>query len=325
MGAPKNPTVHHRRLGSVVYTAGGRQTLELDRDGVLLGLSIRLRFDLANGANAPTTPLFQTLSRLIKRLEVIAGGRDTVWSVSGAHLVARATYEAGIAPYGMDAALPAGNGASGSFDIVIPVDFTLPSGRRPDDTGLDTRGLNQLAVAVTWGSASDLFGTVNTAAVSNVTCTVEGRYMLNVAADRAYLVRALDTVERELTGSSDNWDMIMDRGTGLVYRSFMVVTTADSVGVNTILDPGTIKLESGSFIFQNRDAVTLRGMNKRDQRIAPVAGVYFVDVLFNGQITNGINTGALDADLKMIFNATKVNGTNIVAVQREAVRPLKLA
>lgn len=33
MGAPNNQTIHKRKIGVVPYTAGGRASLEIDRDG----------------------------------------------------------------------------------------------------------------------------------------------------------------------------------------------------------------------------------------------------------------------------------------------------
>lgn len=322
------PTLHTRKIGNVVYTGGGRQTLELDRDGILLDLSVRLRFTITNGGTSPVGPKFQTLARLFKRIEVVAGGRDTVWSVNGSDIAARVQYEESSVAYGMDDTVVLTASAATTYDVVLPLSFTLPRARRPDDTGLDTRGLSTLTLAITWGGIDDIFTTVNGAAISDVSCSVEGRYMLDVPAEQAYLVRAVDTVERELTGDSDNFDIIMDRGTGLLYRTFLIATVADSIGVNTILDPGDISLEAGSFIFQNRAGVMVRAENRTlfsQQSPGLIDGVYFLSATFAGQLVTAIDTTNLGSDLKVILDATKVSGTNIIRVNREAVRPLKVA
>ncbi|MGE5503313.1 MAG: hypothetical protein ACM31L_02715 [Actinomycetota bacterium] len=332
MAPPSNQVIHRRKLGTIPYTAGGRASIELDRDGVLLQLRLRLKYTITNGGSAAPTGLkFLFPFRLMRRIEVIVGGRDTVWSISGEQLAAKVWYENQVAPYGNITAVTAGAGSTTSVDLVLPLDFTLPLGVRPDDTGLDTRGIGQLACYVTWASgASDLFGTTNSATISNVTCSLEGKYMLNIPNNRVYLVRALDTMSRQLTGTASNWDMTLDRGTGLVYRSFTTFTTVDDVGVSDILDPGSIRVEAGSFIFVNQDAVQIKAENAVELNLGStiLTGVYHLPLTAFGQLVNGINTGPLDADLKVIFDPATLSatsGTNMINVLREAVRPLKLA
>lgn len=329
MTAIANQVLHERKVGILPHTPGGRSSLEIDRDGVLLKLMVRLRYTITNGAGGAPTGLKDFWpARLLRRLEVIAGGRDTVWSIAGEDLAERVYYESGLLPYGMSVALTAGAGGVTTVDVVLPLEFTLPNGKREDDTGLDTRGLGQLTLYATWAAnASDLFGTTNDAVISAVTCSVEGSYMLNVPQGRVYLVRALDTTTRQLTGTSNNWDVIVDRGTGLVYRSFMVYGRVADIGNNAILNPGSIRVESGSFVFQNREAVQVQADNLHDQRLQDgvKAGAYFLDFTFDGQLVNAINTGSLTSDLKLIFDPTLVaGGDNFITVQREAVRPLKL-
>lgn len=320
-----SPLPVQRKLGTVPFIAGGQQAFDIPREEIVLTLFLRLKFTIANGATAPQTPLFQTLARLLKRIEVTVGGRDTIMSVSGAHLAARVYHERGIAAQGMGDTVVLTANATTSYDVILPIDFTLPNGRREDDTGLDTRGLSQVTLMVTWGTLADIFGTPGaTAALSGVSCTVEGEYLLNVPANKAFLVRSLDTVERELTGSSDNWDLVMDRGTGLVYRSFMVVTTADAVETNNLLKDGSIRMECGSFVGQHRDPVALQARTRLEIQAAPMTGVYFLDLLHDGQLVTAVDTTNLPTDLKLIFNATKVSGVNFITVQREAVRPLKV-
>src|SRR5690606_29541344 len=101
-----------------VYASGGRQTLEIDRDGVLLGLRLRLKFTITNGGTAAVTPLFQALARLMRRLEVIAGGRDTVWSVQGEDLAARVQYENAARAYGMGDTVVLTESVATNYDII---------------------------------------------------------------------------------------------------------------------------------------------------------------------------------------------------------------
>lgn len=324
MPAPTTQTKHVRKIGSIPFVSGSRQTLDLDRDGVLLGLNLRLRFTVTNGGNGPTTPKFQTLARLLKRIEILAGGRDTVVNITGHDLAARVQYESAAVARGMDATVVLTNSAVTAYDVSLPLSFMLPRGRRPDDTGLDTRGLSSLSLITTWGTtdAADLFGTTNSAAISSVTLDVEGHYLLN-PPETPFLVRALDYVQQEVTASSSNFALIMDRGTGLAYRTMMLVADANDVGNDSIIN--SLRLEEGSFVYQNTDFASLKGSNKVEyNQSSLITGMAMLNLIHLGEAITAINTGGLTSDLKLVLDVTKQSGTNYVRVQREAIRGLKL-
>lgn len=320
---------HIRTLkeGTIIFAAGQQQSIELVRDGILLGLELRGTFTITNGASAAVGALAQTIARIFQRIEVKAGGRDTTINIVGPDLASRVHIERQVPAGGMDDTVVLTGAAATVYDFVLPLDLTLPGSRRPDDTALDTRGLNQLTLTVTFmpSDLTDFYTTPNSAAISAVTINVHGRHLMNPASDAAFLVRSLDTVERELTASSDAFDIPIDRGSGLVYRSLMITTEADKIAVNTILDPGTIALEAGGQRFHVVDSKVLRFENRSFYGLSTaLTGVYYLDLTHIGQMTTGIPTDQLGADLKLIVNATKVSGTNKIRVQREAVRPFKL-
>ena len=326
MSIPTNQTLQRRRSGIIPYVAGGRQTVELDRDGAILKAVLDLSYTVTNGATDPATPLHNWPARLIRRVEVIVGGRDTIWSVSGEELAERLLLEhQGILP-GISQSVTSGNAATTAVRLYLPLEFTLPGGRRIDDTGLDTRGVGTITLSITWAtSTADLFTTPNSAAISGVTLNLETIHLRNLRPDQVFLVRALDSVERAVTGSTDNFDLTMDRGTGLVYRSFMLRTLNDNVAANTVLDSGVLRLECGAYVFQNRTGYVIRAENQFDQVLQSMrTGSYFIDLLLDGQLSNGINTAALDSDLKFMLGVTKSAGVCNVVCSREAVRPLKL-
>ncbi|ARJ65478.1 hypothetical protein WV31_07340 [Magnetospirillum sp. ME-1] len=336
---PSNPTLHKRKLGQIRFTAGGRESLELDKNGVLLRLFLRLRYTVTNGATGPVGPLFQTLARLINRVEILAGGRDMVQSVPGYFLAERAFLEnKGIPALGMGATVVTTNSAVTSYDICLPVDFTLPLGRREDDCALDTSSLSQLSVIVTWGKtdASDLFTTPNSAAISNVSLDVEGHYIANPmrAANgqpvsgrtgKPYLVRQLDYTEVDISASNTAFATILDSRTGLLVTSFLMVQLADNVGSDAVVN--SLRMEAASFVYALQDAQFIRAANVRDLELVGGAnhtGVLYLDPRLDGSVINAINTAELQGDLKAIMDVTKT-GTNCkLAIQREAIRPLIL-
>lgn len=327
MAVPAQRSLQTRRYNAVPYVAGGRQSIEMDREGAILNLDLDLKYTLTNGATDPATPLRNWPARLISRIEVIVAGRDTVWSISGADLVEKLLDEGMDVLQGAAATVTSGNGATTAVRLHLPLEFTLPGGRRYDDCALDTRGISSISLFITWASdCGDMFATPNGAAVSNVSLNVEAQHMINLG-NRPYLVRAIDTQERAVVGNTDNFDLVMDRGTGLVYRSFTLVTTNDKVAVSTVLDNSAVRLECGNYVFLNQGAYLTRARNRRDSRRPALReGVYSIPLdQDDGSLTTCINTAALDSDLKFILGVTKASGVTSVGVIREAVRPLKLA
>lgn len=324
-------TRHIRKLGTVPYVSGSRETLEIDRAGVLATLWLRFDFTVTNGSSAAVGLFFQALSRLLQRIEIIVGGRDTVWSVSGPMLSALLLYENGRPAFGMDSTVVlTGSSTATTYNVVIPLRFTLPNSRRPDDTALDIRGdrVSQASIHVTWGpsDASDFYGTPNGAAISAVKLNVEGEYILDVPAERQFLVRSIDQVRRDVTGNNDNFDLILDRGTGLYYRGFLIAALADKVGSDAIIN--NARLEAGSFVFRNQHPRTVRAMNQERSGLTTaelLAGVLHLDATWLGQGTTMINTSLLTSDLKFIFDVTKTGTTCVIDVLREMVRPIKTA
>lgn len=324
---------HRRKLGTVLYQASSRQTLNLDVGDVCARLWLRLRYTVTNGAVAPVGPFFQTLSRLIQRAEVIVGGRDTVWSITGADLAMRVQLEKASPAYGADATISLVANNVSTYDVVLPIDFVLPRSRRPDDCALDLRGVSTAVLAITWGPSdcSDFYTTPNAAAISAVTLAVEATYMIGVDSKATFLVREMKYIEASLAASSNAFFVLLDRRTGLIYRSMLIVTQQDRVGVNTVLDNGNgVQLLAGQFVFFNGLAVVLKGENRVTYNqgwatTAVPAGVYFIDDTLFGQIVTGLDTSQLGADLKAYFDATYTAGVTLIRAQTEAVRPLMLA
>jgi hypothetical protein len=317
-----------RRLPSVQYQAGVRNTVTLDRDGVLSQLNFVLRFRIANGATAPIGPLWNALSRLLRRVEVVIDGQDTVMSINGPHMASRALLEFGARPLGMEATVVLTASATTDYTVVLPLPMYLPRGRRPDDTSLDLRKVNQAIVAVTWGDISDIFATPGaTAALSNVSLNLEGEYLVNPAADALFMARSLDIQDVTNPASNANLQALIDRGSDMFWRSFHIVTTRNNVAVGNIIT-NDIRLTAGAFTYANREAVAIQGASQRNASLPltefggdPVP--YRVDLAHLGQGTTYINAAGLTGDLYLVFGTTFTSGTEIISISREALRPLR--
>ena len=341
-----NPLKNTRKLGSITFSSGGQQSLQLDKNGVLLRLLLRLQFTVTNSATAPVGPLFMTLARLLRNVQVLVGGRDVVQNMTGWAMAARAIIEAkGVYPQGMAATVNTTASAVTSYDVTLPVDFTLPLGARFDDTALDTTGLSQLSLIVSWGTsdAADLFATPNGAAISNVSLDIEGEYIPNPFRDpktgmaisngiavqqnpatkpKPYMVRQLDYQQVDISATNSNLGITIDQRTGLVLTSIMAIALADNVGTDSIVN--SLSMDAASLNFLNRDAPEIRASNLRDLELTTgtIPGMLYVDPRVRGSLTNSIATAGLAGDLKWTADVTEVGTVCQLFIQREGVRPL---
>jgi hypothetical protein len=317
-----------KHLGSIDYVANAKKTLGIDRDGVLMQLNFALSFTITNGGSAAVGPKFNALARLLKRIEINMGGRDTVMSVSGEMLASLARIDYGVGAYGVDDTVVLTGSAVTSYSIVLPLPMWLPFGRRPDDTGLDLARVRQATIAVTWGDIDDIYTTANSAALSAVNLDVEAEYLLDPKAKDGnrpyYMVRQLDEITKEVTATSSAFSITLDGQTGLLFRNLLFVATDADVGDDDVI--ADIEVKAGSFSWGERKEAALKAGLRHERGISSLeTGVYFYPQNKWGELAQLVDTGNLGSDLRAEIDATKGSGTTNITVLRETVRPLKVA
>lgn len=316
-------------LGAITYASGARVSFDIPRWGPLLALRLWIEFTITNGATAAATPFHQALARIINGLVVKANGRDTLINMFGHSLASAAYIENGIVARGMDATVVLTGGAATTYRVQIPIWLCQPprNAQRADDTGLDfRRGITgTLEVQFANSDCSDIYGTPNSAAISGVTCEVQGLYHLDAPADRQYRVRTLDQISVTLSASNSALQIPLDKGSGTFIRSLMVETLADKVGVNTIISNGMMSLDVGPTNIIKVKGDALKGIMQDDASFVPLVpqtGVYYMDAKLFGSAMTMIPTAGLKTDLVLTLDATKVSGTNTIIVTREGFRDL---
>lgn len=318
---------HVAPIGEINYVSQSRQTLEIDRTGLITGLNLRVRYTVTNGSSAASGPFFKTLARILDRVEVIINGRDTVLSLPGEMLATLARFNDSQDAYGMDdTVVLTGSATATTYDVVIPIPFTLPKSVSPLLSGLPAFRLGQTTLAVTCGPSdcSDFYGTTNNAAISAVTIEVEGEYILGLPENQTYLARVLDVLSDTVDATTSNHQIVIDTGTGLLYRGLTLVTLRDDVAVSNILNG--VQLEAGTLVFQNRKPAFIQAANKRNYLLDSVdTGVYHINAEMFGDNRFWLNSSrnVLPSDLRLKLDVTKTSGTEYVHVVREAVRPFK--
>lgn len=341
------------RLGSFAQVTG-RQPLNIDTGAPLTGLDIRLRYTITTGATAPTGVMFGAflqLAQMLKRIELIVNGQDTVWSVQGWLYLLRLMAERhGVIPKGFETPINMAATQTTNVDIHLPLHFDLIRGRKRNDAAIDLRGIRSAQLVITYGGLADLFGTPGaTVALSNVQCDVEGTYLVNTPDKQAdgtptvFGVRQLDEINVQLPGVNNQFTLDIDQRTGtnlISLLNFFATTTAgvpagDDVGlINGNTFTGDFKLRSGSTYFHTSQAPQMKARAREEFALVSAnnggtinpeqVGMFMHDIRYDGKLSTGIPTGALDANLQYLLNHNYGTGGTTWYVQRESLRPLNV-
>ena len=143
--------MNKRYLGSLTYSANGKSTLEIPKDSFQKKLILRIRGQCDSGSAVSRSENNPT--ELIKRIEVVANGKDTIKSLSFTNSWLIDKYQSGTSPERVQT--PSATSQSNqSFSATTYVDFDLD--RDELDTLLPSQELNSLQLVITWGQDSDI-------------------------------------------------------------------------------------------------------------------------------------------------------------------------
>ncbi len=319
---------HYAPIGQVDYASQQRKTLEIDRTGILTELQLHLQYTVTSAAGAISVPWYNTLSRIIRRLEVLVNGKDTLVSLPGEFLETLAKFDSSVAPFGADDSFVlTGSTTATTYNVVLPVRFDLPRSSNPLLCALPAERLGQVTLAITWANAdiSDLVGTPNSATgISAVTCEVEGRYLLGANDNATFMARVLDYDDETVSATSTNHQVTIDTGTGVRYRSLTLVQLRDYIAVDNVIND--INFGSGTQVFQHRKPYFVRGDNRKTFQLDTVqTGVLRIGTEMYGNAAMWINSArdVLPADLRLTLDVTKTSGSEHIHVIKESIRPYK--
>lgn len=323
--AAMTQVISHRKLGTIPYQASTTQSLRLDGDGVLQALNLRFQYTVTGGGSDAVGRRAFGLAAIAKHCELLVNSQKAIISTSGVHLAARQQIETGVRPYGMDATVVLTSAAVTVYDVIVRVPLTLPRAVAPWDTGLNMARVQQAVLSITWGTAADLFVTTNSAAISAVTCSVEGEYLVTSDKSGPEFVRELVHITQDVGATNADLGIMIDRGPYWL-RSLNVLTVSDGLPVNTMLDAGGLSLKSGNIPIVNRDGEPIRADQAGRYGMALAErtdGVYRIELPNNGKNITNPNMGALASDMYLRANVTKVGTTDQlhVGIERISAHP----
>ena len=299
-----------RRVGKTTLVPSGTDSLDLPRKNLYRDLILRV-----NGALVIATagsPVLKTggvgsALKMIKRIEVIANGRDTIKSLSADAIAAKNMFLHGTKPVLVETGITA---ATHPFGGTIILPFAMPRAIREIDTLLNSGRLSTLELRITYGvlttTACEMFSTDATLyTIAGTSCDVEVHVNETIrmdGKDEPYSAYKELYIEKDVVASSTEFQILLPVGNR--YRGFMIEVEDDSGNlVDDILNKVTIK--SGTDIFRSIDRKTLQGENaiKYDLEAQTFVGLQYVDFCPEGRLVDALDATALSS-LEMILDVT---------------------
>ena len=299
-----------RKLNPLTYAENQVRSLELPRNFCLRHLSLWIDGTVTLEAGSAGTPRDSSPAQLIKRIEIIRDGSETIKAIDFETLHRLTQRRYGVRPR-IDS-LPAGFAAIADEPIECHarLNFAMwPGHFRPVDTMLDCSRCTTLHMVVTFGADLDIMdddydGTCVTTGVQLKTATLEAA---NVPADWVFNDFKEHFLQKQVTAAATDFEF-PNLANGNFYRGFTIKTTRAGVPSNAILNEITLK--SGTRVFAKLVADQLQFDNRIDSGVEmPVAndsvnrvylesiatGYYYIDLCPDGRLMESLATRGLSS------------------------------
>lgn len=327
--------IRRRKHVDVEFSANNKISKDLSRGMIMRELSLHL-----TGA-ATTTAVNNTAANtqrgdewgVVKRIEIIANGTNTLRSFSGTQLRMLNYLVYGASP---KASVTLGDGATANpaFASTLIVPFWSPKSVSPIDTALDTRNLSSLKIEVTWGTYTDI-NSASTAWTTEPNLRVDATESFGLAGPFAQAIQF--QIEKEITATNAQFQIQLP--VGPLYRGFLINTTDAGADDTAVLN--NFKWKSGTTVYADIDAGVMQDVyNLRNGINRGFSGTAYDDFAigddndFDGwylydHVTDGYQTEALDtlgfSEHELELDVTVGAGTTKIVVIPLQVIPIRKA
>lgn len=252
-----------RQLDSAkTFTANSPVSFDLPRDSVYKEIVLMLEFLATTGVGEALSGPFEGAPwTLIKRIDLIADGKDTIKSYDGAFLTDLNYFDFGTYPPIHGLAL----GASANTDtqiMALVMSMESIGMQRPQNTWLDSRHHSSLELRITFGAGlADVYATVTGAPVLNTyRLTPFGHEIYDIAKESTFSMNQEAATQFPFetnTGTKKRWKL----NTGNAYRRILL-STRDS-NVRAVVDRFTrlAIFEQGSFYRRDLPSAFWKNLN----------------------------------------------------------------
>jgi len=332
------------RVGNIPFTDNGVATIDLPRGFLGRSLFCRLSGTVTVGVANATAIVAESPYPLIRRLEIIADGRDTIKSLTGQQLRAFTSfYYGGLPPF----TVPGVAIGAQPFAAFFVVPFESPLARSPIDTLLDTRRYEQIQLRITWGVGNGAAGATTdlldgapttTQVVSNCGLDVS---MFQTAEPSGELFSLFRQTYQEQIFTASTTDFDFNIPVGNTIRSLLLrattgdlVTAAGQIPTNAIIQDISLIADSAHFPVNRVLGAIVQEANAAEYRITDPtsaagltvpAGYYLLDFAEDGMLTAALQTADI-ASLRLRLNvAFQAGSTNRIQVVANEIIPANVA
>lgn len=339
-----------RPIPDLAYVSpGAASTIDLPRDHTLK--RVGLMFTLAQAT--ATTPASGTepdggILAAIRRLEVVADGAVTLWSIDPISLYTLNALYNGT-PAQRDDLAPPGGSSSNTLQAYLEIPFALPFAKNPDLTMLNAAALSSLQLRVTWGSVSDLYQTVANTTITAASTILSGETHEIVGLDPRSVFSAfkVSQLTRDISAANQNLEIDLPRSNvlrGLLLKA-RVTTNSVEDQVDTIVNEVRVEsseLGRGPFVHRrsratDTDGTARNGYHMRNaarltyglndlytveagQQDFSLTGFLPLEFMENQRVTSAIRAQAFSS-LKAILNVSAPSGSPQVIVNVMEIIP----
>lgn len=322
-----------RRTHSVNLTENNVVTLDLPRgydiESIYFSMSGTANYTVAGAAVRAMAPC-----QLIKRVELIADGKNTIASIPGWALVKNFGRE----QFGRMTPPTAAAIAAYAVAMFGVLDQALIDGIRPKDSNLRTSGMSLLQLRITTGAAVDLLTGAPTGTMTAFALDVGTVETIELPDAKGGVTAPLYLQKRSyqdiaIPATNANQQIVLPIGNAL--RGVLLLATVNGEPSNAVIN--NIQLASGVDVRVNAPGSMLQLANATDYPPVGIqsgnttwasstvnpTGLYVVDLMANGprdvSVTNAWDLSRA-SEAKMILDVTGGAGYQLTAVTTEFIQ-----
>lgn len=313
-----------RRVQQVPVTENGQVAVDIPRGYDIEALYLRLYGQL-NITGLATSIRAESPCQLIKRIELVADGKNTIASIPFVMLNRGNVHRRGQ----LGSLTPQSSVAVAAYQIeaTAALDQGIMDGIRSKDSNLRTMGMSLLQMRFTYGAAVETqIG--GAATLTNCFCDVFTSEMIELPDTNGVISKPSYMVKRAyqdlaFTASNANMNVILPVGNilrGVILRS----EGSGAAGEPSDAVINNVTLASGVDVRLNLPALDLKAMNKMEYGVTTIpTGILIADLMaegsYNVQASEGWDlTNASEA--KLTLDVTATANTKVTVETIELIR-----
>jgi len=325
--------IRRRNHTTIQFSVNNKISEDLSRGMVMRELHLHLTGAATTTAGNNTAANTQRGDEwgVVKRIDIIANGTDTIKSITGTQL---RWYNLMVYHVNPKVSVALGDGATANpaFASTLILPFWSPNSISPIDTALDTRQLSSLKAEVTWGTFTDV-NSAATAWTTEPSLRIDALESFGVAGPFAQ--SRMFQIQKTITASSTNFQVQLP--VGPMYRGFLINFTDAGADDGDVLN--NFQWKSGTTVFADISEAILEDVHALRHGIQRgFSGAAYDDYMIgddNSQdgwymydhVTDGYQTEALDtlgfSEHELELDVTVGGGTTILTVIPLQIIPIR--